>query len=174
MNPLRGLKSLVARHRGLASLIVIVLPLVLVAACSGKSSTSGGVSKADYLRQAEAICTKSAADQKALKTPTAVADLAPYVAKVVALADTTALAVDALEPPKADKSDLESKLLTPLKAELVEAHTYSAKVAAAQKRHDEAALVELLSKRPAMPPAVLTWMRSYGFSSCVTLLDTSS
>jgi hypothetical protein len=36
MNPLRGLKSLVARHRGLASLIVIVLPLVLVA-CKGGS-----------------------------------------------------------------------------------------------------------------------------------------
>lgn len=152
--------------------LALVLPLVLVVACGG--GTSGGLPKADYLKQAEVICTKANADQKAVKTPTAVTDLAPYVAKILALADSATKAIDALQPPKADRANLDAKVLRPLKGQLAAGHVYSDQVAAAAKKNDQAALIKLLSNPPAGSKADLAWMRSYGFVACVSSADTEN
>lgn len=147
--------------------------LVLVAACSGGGGPSGGISKADYLRQAEVICAKANQQQSALKTPTAVEALAPYVAQVVAIADEAATALAALEAPKADQSDLTAKVLTPLKEQLVVGHAYADQVAVAAKARDNAALVQLLGNPPTKTRADLRWMKDYGFKDCVEAADTS-
>ena len=154
--------------------LALLLPLALAVGCGGGTTPPpGGVSKAAYLGQAEAICAKANADQKALKTPSAIGELAPYVAKVVALADSATQAVDALEPPRADRADVQAKVLQPLKAQLVEGHTYAAKVAVAAQKGDQKALVSLLSNPPTGSKADLRWMRSYGFVECVKSADTS-
>ncbi len=154
--------------------LALVLPVALAVGCGGGTPAAPvGVSKATYLTRAEAICAKANADQKALKTPSAIGELAPYVAKVVALADTATQAVGALEPPRADRADVQAKVLEPLKAQLVEGHAYATKVAAASRTGDQKALVSLLSNPPTGSKADLRWMRSYGFVECVKAADTS-
>jgi hypothetical protein len=153
--------------------LLLVLPITLVVGCGGGGTSATGVTKAAYLKQAEAICAKAVVDRKALKPPTSITELSPYVTKVVALADTTTKAIGALEPPKADKADLQAKVLAPLNTRLVEAHAYAAKVATAQKKNDQLALVTLLGSPPTVPKEALTWMRSFGFVECVKAADTS-
>ncbi|MCW2500096.1 MAG: hypothetical protein JWN87_1772 [Frankiales bacterium] len=152
---------------------LLVLPVLLATACGGGGSAhSGGVSKADYLQKAEAICKQANTDQKALKTPAGVDDLAPYVGKLVELADTATTQVVALEMPKADKAELDKKVLQPLKKQVVAGKAYAAKVTAAAKAQDQAELVKLLSSPPNGAKADLAWMRTYGFKECVAAADT--
>jgi hypothetical protein len=155
--------------------LALLLPLALVAGCGGSTTAaSGGASKADFVRQAEAICAKANADQKALKTPTELHALAPYVAKVVAIADTATTGLLALEAPRADKAELEAKVLGPLKGQLITGHDYADKVAAASKSSDQKALITLLGSPPTETKADLPWMKDYGFTECVKAADTSS
>ena len=144
----------------------LLLPFLLLVACGGGASPESADKKA-YISAAEAICAKANAETSALKTPQAASELAPYVAKVVALADAATVKIDALTPPKADLAELSKKVLDPLKEQLAEGHTYAAKVAAADKAKDEAALTQLTLNAPTGSKADLTWMRKYGFSACV-------
>ncbi|MCW2601163.1 MAG: hypothetical protein JWM02_2992 [Frankiales bacterium] len=157
--------------------LAFLLPLALVAACTGSNSSgsaaSAGVSKADYLKQAEAVCAKAYADRSALKVPTAIPALASYVAQVVTLADSAVTALAAVQPPTTDKAELESKVLNPLRTQVREARTYSGRVAAAAKKNDQVALVKLLSNAPLGSKANLRWMKNYGFVECVKAADTS-
>lgn len=155
---------------------LVLVPLALLTACSGggTATASGGVSKADYLSRAEAICTRANAEQANLTTPTAVSELAPYVRRVVALADQATRQIADLEAPKADRSAIESKVLRPLAGQLVERHAYADKVSAAAKAGDQTALVTLLGSPPTGSRADLAWMKGYGFVACVKAADTSS
>jgi hypothetical protein len=144
----------------------LLVPLLLVAGCGGGSTPASPEKKA-YIARAEAICAKANADTKALTNPQAASDLAPYVAKVVVIADAALKAIDGLTPPAADKPALDKHVFTPLAAQVIEAHAYAAKVAAADKVHDEAALTHLTLNAPTGSKADLKWMRSYGFSACV-------
>lgn len=147
-------------------LTALLLPVLLVAACGGGSKPASAAKKT-YIAQAEAICAKANADTKALKNPQAASDLAPYVAKVVVIADTTIKLIDGLTPPSVDQAALKKHVFDPLNEQLVEAHAYAAKVAAADKVHDEAALTNLTLNAPTGSKADLKWMRAYGFSACV-------
>lgn len=153
--------------------LALLVPVVLLAGCAG-SSPSGGASKADYLKKAEAICAKANADQKALPKPTAVDTLSPYVAKVVAIADEATAALKALTVPAADSKALEDKVFRPLETQLATARDYSTKVTAASAAKDQAALMKLLGDPPTKPLVDLRWMKSYGFKVCVDLADTSN
>lgn len=145
--------------------------LLAVSACSGGTST--GVSKADYLARAEAICAQANRSQDGLATPTAVDALAPYVARIVAIADQAATELRALAVPEADRSDLEVNVLTPLEEQLEVGHDYADEVAAAAKARDNAELVRLLGDPPTRTRADLRWMKAYGFKECVESADTS-
>lgn len=152
-----------------------VAVLLLVAACGGGSggAVATGVSKADYLKAAEVICTKTNTEQKALKTPTAVEELAPYVARIVAIADEATTSLQALTPPSGDVAALTQKVFTPLREQLVAGHAYADQVAVAAKAKDNKALVTLLSNPPTKTKADLRWMKDYGFKECVDAADTS-
>jgi hypothetical protein len=71
--------------------------VVLAAGCGGGS---GRLSKADYAKQADAICTKYNAKLKALARPTGVAGLPAYVDKALPLARKGDDELRALKPPK--------------------------------------------------------------------------
>lgn len=144
----------------------LLLPFVLLAACGGGGQTESPEKKA-YVAKAEAICAKANADTKAITTPQAASDLAPYVAKVVVIADVAIRQIDALTPPSADVAGLNKHVFTPLGEQLKQAREYAAKVAAADKAHDEPALTNLTLNAPTGSKADLKWMRSYGFSACV-------
>lgn len=151
----------------------LLLLLVAVTACSG--SSSGGLAKArtDYLVKAEAVCDKANSEKKALKTPSSVKELSPYVDAVVGIADRSTTALLALTPPKQDRADLDKHVFTPLHDQLVLARGYADKVRAAAKKNDAVELSQLLSDPPNKTRADLAWMRSYGFRACVDAADTS-
>jgi hypothetical protein len=152
---------------------MIVLPLVAVAACSGSSSSDVAAKRADFIRQAEAVCQQANADQKALTTPTSAKQLSPYVDAVVKIADRSTTALLKLSPPKEDQKQLEQHVFTPLHEQLTTARDYADKVRAAAKANDQIELVKLLSDPPNKTTADLTWMRKYGFKECVAAADTS-
>ena len=156
--------------------IVLVLPLLLLAtACggSGKDQTSSGASKAEYVSKAEAICKKANDDQAALTLPTSAAAFPTYVGDVIALAEKATADIDALAPPAADRADLESKVVTPLKGQIAQAKSYLTKIKAAVAANDQKALGALVASPPTGSKADLAWMRSYGFKECVDAADTS-
>ncbi len=155
-------------YRLLASLLALS---VLLASCGGDD---GKEQKADFLKQAESICAKANAEQKALTTPTAVAQLAPYVAKVVAIADRASTALLALDLPEKDGKALEEKVITPLQEQVVVGRNYAAQVAAADKAKDQAKLIRLLGNPPTQTKADLRFMKSYGFKACLDAADTTS
>lgn len=149
--------------------------LLLVTACGGGSGgpVASGVSRADFIKAAEVVCAKANTEQKALKTPTAVEELAPYVARIVAIADEATTSLQAMTPPTADAADLKQKVFTPLREQLVAGHAYADEVAVAAKAKDNKALVTLLSNPPTQTKADLPWMKDYGFKECVDAADTS-
>jgi hypothetical protein len=139
--------------------------------CGPAASTSEP--RAAFLKQAEAVCAQANADQKALTTPTGVADLPGYVAQVVAIADRAATQLAALPIPAADRSELQKRVIGPLREQLAIGHRYADQVAAAARAHDQVALLKLLGSPPSDTKADLRWMKHYGFDACVKAADTS-
>jgi hypothetical protein len=74
-----------------------VAVVALVAGCGGGSLR---LSKAEYAKQADAICTKYNAKLKALARPTSISALPAYVDKALPLARKGDDELRALEPPK--------------------------------------------------------------------------
>ena len=153
---------------------LVVLPLLAVAACSGSSSSDAEAVKTDYILEAEDICSKAIADQKALKSPTSATELSPYVDAIVRIADESTTSLQKLKPPSADKAALAEHVFDPLHGQLVKLRDYADKVRAASKSNDQVALVKLLSDPPNKTAADLDWMRRYGFRQCVDAADTSN
>lgn len=154
--------------------LVALLPLALLVACSGsdKDLIAAGLTKAEYVAKAEAICTKANADVKAQTLPTSPQALPAYVEKLLAIADRATRDVTALEPPEADKADLQAKVLTPLQGQITEGRAYLAKIKVAVSTNDQAELGRLIASPPASSKADLEWMRGYGFKACVESADT--
>jgi len=149
------------------------LLLVGAAACSGSSSGSLVKARTAYIVKAEAVCQKANDQQKALKTPTSVKQLSPYVDAVVRIADETSAALGKLTPPKKDKADLDKHVFSPLREQLAKGQAYADRVRTAAKRNDVIELAKLLSDPPNKTAADLSWMRHYGFQQCVDAADTS-
>ena len=82
------------RRFALASAVVLA---VVVAGCGGGS---GRLSKAEYAKRADAICTKYNAKIRALGRPTAISGLPAYVDKALPLARKGDEELRALKPPK--------------------------------------------------------------------------
>ena len=146
-----------------------VLSLLLVTACGGDD----GAARAAYVTKAEAICTKADTEQKKLARPLGVKTFAPYVTKVVAIAEQVLQELTGLEAPQDDSKELEAKVFKPLRDQLAVAKAYSAEVATATRKNDQAALLRLAGNPPTETKADLRWMKSYGFNSCVKAADTS-
>ncbi len=150
---------------------LLLTPVVLVvAACGGGGS---GVSKADYVKKAEAICSKANKDVDALSVPTDPAGLPAYVKGVVDIADTATTELADLEAPSKDEPELKKRVLEPLRTQVVQARDYSLKVRRAVDSHDQVTLARLIANPPTETKADLSWMRSYGFKECVKAADTS-
>lgn len=151
-----------------------VVPLLLVAACGSGTShaASKGLSKAEYLRQAEAVCATANGQKAALKVPTADADFAPYVTGVVKVADEAAAALAKLSPPPADAADLRAKVTGPLATDLTAGHAYLSAVATGPAAGRDKALSDLLAVVSKTRPDA-DWMRGYGFTECVRAVSLS-
>lgn len=78
----------------------VALAIAVVALVAGCGGGSGRLSKAEYSKRADAICTKYNAKLKALARPTSISALPAYVDKALPLARKGDDELRALEPPK--------------------------------------------------------------------------
>lgn len=154
--------------------LAAVLPLALLVSCAGsdKDLIAAGLTKAEYVAKAEAICTRANAAVKAETFPTSPQALPAYVENLLQIAEQATKEVVALEPPAADKADLQAKVLTPLQGQITEGRAYLAKIKVAVSTNDQAELGRLIASPPASSKADLDWMRGYGFKACVESADT--
>src|SRR5690349_9018153 len=107
--------------------VALVVPVLLLAAACGGSDDdkkASGDSKAAYLTKAEAICTKVNADYAGLEFPKTTQAFPTYVQGLIDLAQKAQQDLEALDPPAADKADIESKVMTPLKGQIELAKAY--------------------------------------------------
>jgi hypothetical protein len=149
--------------RGVALLVPVLLgPLVLVA-CGGGSS----LSKSDYVSKAEAICKDANDKFKALARPSDPKSFESFVDGTIQIADDATKELKGLDPPSADKKELEAKVIEPLESQITEGRKFLDKVKKAVAANDQTALGKLLSNPPEGKKADLDWMRSYGFKDCV-------
>jgi hypothetical protein len=155
--------------------VAALLPVLLLAACSGSSQdqVGAGPTKAEYLAQAEAICTGANKDIAALPTPTSVAALQSLVEQSLRIAQDATGKIKQLEVPPADKAQLTTKVLDPLDGQLAEGKAFLEQVKAAIRKNDTAAIGRLIQNRPTGSKTDLAWMRSYGFKACVDAADTT-
>ncbi|MDX6196946.1 MAG: hypothetical protein QOJ79_97 [Actinomycetota bacterium] len=153
--------------------LVLVL---LVAACGGSSGGGSGDPKAAYLSKAEAICAKAntqIADAKK-SPPAGIADVPPYVHKLLDLAKQTLDDLSLLSPPSGDVAEVKAKLLDPLGQQFADGQSFAAKVDAAAAKNDSQTLSQLVFNPPTKTRVDIAWMKSYGFKDCVTTTDTGA
>ncbi len=150
--------------RGLA---LLPLTAVLLAGCGGGGggAAGGGLSKADYVGRAGAICKDAAAKRDATALPTDLTGLSPYVSTLVGIVRDASTRLSALEPPKADAAQLRAKFTEPLAAQVKVGEDYAARVQAAGK--DSAKLQQLLAQRPGKGAIDTQFLTAYGLDSCV-------
>src|SRR3954469_6812693 len=149
--------------------------VLLVAACGGSSGDSGSP-KADYLKKAEAICAKANTEITAAKKtpPAGIAEVPPYVHKLLDLAKQTLEDLSLLTPPSDDAVEVKAKLLDPLGQQFADGQSFAAKVDAAAAKNDSATLTQLVFNPPTKTRVDVAWMKSYGFKACVTAADTGA
>jgi hypothetical protein len=154
--------------------IGLVVPvLLLAAACGGSDDKASELSKSDFVSKAEAICKKANTGQEALTFPTTAAGFPTYVQDLLELADKAEKEIEALEPPAADKADLEAKVITPLKGQIALGRTYLEDIKAAVAKNDQQKLSQLVASPPTGAKADLEWMKSYGFKECLDSANTA-
>jgi hypothetical protein len=156
--------------------VALLLVPLLVPGCSGssKDQVASGLSRAEYVSQAEAICTRINKEVDKLSAPTTPQALQTFVEKSLQLAEDGTGELKALDAPEADRADLKAKVLDPLDGQLAEGRVFLDKVKAAVAKNDQAALGQLITHPPTGSKADLDWMRSYGFKECVDAADTGS
>jgi hypothetical protein len=78
----------------------VALAVAVVGLAAGCGGGGGRLSKAEYAKQADAICTKYNAKLKALSRPTSISGLPDYVGKALPLARKGDDELRGLKPPK--------------------------------------------------------------------------
>lgn len=144
-----------------------LLPLLLLAGCSGSSSSgerAEGLPKAEFLAQAEKICANANTALDAEPEPTAPAGISPYFDTLVGIAADTTSRLEAVAAGQPDKAEVDEIFLTPLRAQVttIEAYLPKAKAALAEGEEAFTSLPE-----PELPEADTAAMEEYGFDACV-------
>lgn len=153
--------------------LVLVL---LVAACGGSSGGDKADPKASYVAAAEKVCSKANEQLAAAKKeqPADISKVPAYVHRLVDIARQNVTDVSALTPPEKDAADVKAKLTGPLEQQLADGDAFAAKVDAAAAKKDNAGLFNLVTHPPTTTRVDVPWMKSYGFSACVTAADTGA
>ena len=160
---------------------LLVLPAFVLAlsACGGggddaASATSaapaatGGLAKADYVTQAEAVCTRANTELAAQKTPTDLSQVDAYIDNGLTLAQKVSDDLAALPAPAADAADLKAKLTDPLAAKVTALRTFASQYREAAASSDPATAVGKIAA-PTLPKPDSAYLTGYGFSACAQL-----
>jgi hypothetical protein len=143
---------------------LLLTSALLLTACGG-----GDDEKAAYVADASAVCEEAAAESKALKTPAAPAEFAPYADGIVRIAKQAQADLGKLTPPEDDEAELRSKVLEPFAAVVLEGEEFAKKVRAAGQ--DQAKLLPLLGQVPDSGEVDLEYLRDYGLDTCADVIS---
>ena len=156
-------------------LLVPAAALVLVPACGGDGGggeqSAGAPTKEEFVAEANGICQDARSQLDQLAFPTAPAEFAPYVDKLVATAEDASSRLTALELPEDDAARLKSKLLNPLEEQVRLGKEFAEKVQAAGG--DQAKLLSLLQERPGTGAIDLDFAREYGLGECAEVVTST-
>lgn len=147
------------------SRLLLLLPVVVLTACGGGDRNA----KAAYVEQATIVCEQARSDIAALSQPTMATGFGPFVGQSVAIAAKAQQDLAALTPPEPDRAELESKVLDPFAAFVVDGKAFAERVNAAAA--DQIALLALLSERPTPDDVDLDYLRAYGLEACADAID---
>ena len=84
--------------------------VAVVLATTGCGGGSSGLSKADYITQADGICKTAKDEITKLTAPSSAAELKPWLTSVLAATQQEFAALNALKPPSSDKATITSML----------------------------------------------------------------
>jgi hypothetical protein len=106
--------------------------------------------------------------------PTAIADIPPYVHRILTLGHSTYDELSTLTPPPADAAAIKAKVISPLAEQLHTGDVFAAAVDAAAAKKDTAKLTSLVFNPPTKTTVDLAWMKTYGFSECLKAANTGA
>lgn len=150
------------------------LPLVLIgltlAGCGGSAGSAAQppLSKADYVQQANAICTTATTTLKGITAPKSAAELGPYLTKSLDAAQTATTGLQRLKAPTADATALAAKFTDPLAKQVDAVKVLIPKYEEAAKAADPKAAVAAIPRPPISPPDQ-GFVTAYGMTACGTL-----
>ena len=150
------------------------LPLILIgltlAGCGGSSASpaQAPLSKADYVQQANALCTTATTTLKGITPPKSAAELGPYLTKSLSAAQTATTGLKQLQPPAADAKDLAAKFTDPLAKQVDAVKVLIPQYEQAAKAADPKAAVAAIPRPPITPPDQ-AFVTGYGMTACATL-----
>ena len=135
----------------------MVASLAVLAACGGDDR----LSKAEFVRRADAICARYARRLERVPPPQTVADVPSYVERGIPVAEREIAELDKLRPPRQDDAEV-ARLLAELKTTVAELEHLGTAAAARDRDAVRSATrrVEAASARAA------ELARRYGFRDC--------
>jgi hypothetical protein len=169
--------------------LVAVAGALAIAGCSSSGSSgsnpsasssksAAGLSKAQFVAQADAVCKSFDTKRKALPTPAAATDFAAVTANIQGTLDLVPVFLTqskALVARSADKDELTSKWISVEQSDFTATAPLARAVLAASKAKNAAAVQQAVTKLSAAPdhsPQIATFMTGYGLTDCATLEST--
>jgi len=148
--------------------LLVVLGLSAAGCGGGGSDAPAALSKADYVKQADAICTTATTTLQGLTAPKNAAELGPYLTRSVGTAKTATDALDRLPAPAADAADLKAKFTGPLAGQVAAVQKLIPQYEAAAKAPDPKTALAAVP-RPDIPRPDTAYVTSYGMPGCAKL-----
>ena len=128
------------------------------------------LSKADFVRQAEQICTDTRAAGMAIDRPSSAADVGASITQAADLLDGAVTGLRGLNPPVTDVDEIAGNLVGPLQeqARVIRDAVPALEAAAAAK--DIAGLQAAVPDLAAIGDVDVAYLRDYGLPTCLGLV----
>jgi len=133
------------------------------AGCGGGGSGGGGggITKAEFVKRADAVCAKASADVNALGTPKSIRDLGRLSDKAKGIAAKEVADVRALGAPKGDETQVRAML-----AAVERSIAVIGRVAEAAKAGNSAKVQQILTEAQTDTERARRLAQAYGLKRC--------
>ena len=136
---------------------LVLCCVVALAACGG----SDGLSKADFIKQADQLCLDFNTQASALPEPKSPDEVVTFMDRAITLAQKTSTEFDALEPPDDGKAVHQALLVS-----LRDSTDRVRDARDAAERQDQAGFESAMSEAETIGKRADTQAKAYGFKVC--------
>lgn len=168
----------------------LLLSLALLSACGGEdgtatattpsptaSATPAGLTKAEFVAKAEAVCSDAVAEIESVPEPTGPDDAQASFTATLAVASTSTTELERLAAAQPDAAELEEIFTGPLRENLTVAQEYFPKLIEAfaalaeSAQSGQAPEFPELPEMPELKDPDVEAMKAYGFDRCIKLAE---